>query len=853
VLVGLLSGSSLGALIGAHRTSTAFGRFEGSTNATSWRLIYSGPRPATEELQQRLDGVAQGACKTRQGRALRCSSIKGLPPVIGSAADAIRIRVVALAPVSPASGQDRLGISAFVDDGNGDRGLFTGVDRPKLLAGVRPRPDRPADVAVTPYAARSLNVHVGDAITVRAVPLGQTDRVVDGLLEPAPPPGPLPAEAMTVGPVIRLNVVGIETASGDREFTLGGVGNLHLSPAFLTRWSSLPYRPAVAIAPRRGAIPAAIQTSLRTYLSGYPINLRNLDADHLVVSTRILARALYGFGILLAFVAVVTVGQALTREAQREQREHEVLRALGMSRRQLMWCVVVEASVAAIPGAALGVVIAGLTSLFTPIGLARVIEPTPGLALNLAWLLIGMIAIVAAVALLAAAAAWRVARSERIRHLRRTRSRPISARLFGSGMPVSASVGVNLATGRADRGPGSATIAAVLGSVLAVGTITFALSFDAELSHLLNTPRLYGWSWDAYVGNPYRGLSPVLTDQVDKILESDRAIASFSQGTFANLRIDNPARPDVKSSIVPVYGLDTTHGAVLPPIVDSPRAAGALLAHDDAVDLGAEALRLYHVHVGDWIRLATPEAKDGGIFAQGIPEPVHVAKQVNIVGREVVAHLTGGQSGGPLGRGGLMSLAGLQAFFSTSKVTVPSVNEFLIRLAPGTRSAEELQKLRSEFEQPPFGLAVRSPQPPTALSNVGRINQLPTVLAGLLAAAAAAMLGHALITTIRRSRRDFAVLRTLGFVRRQVLSSVLAQSTCLVAIGVLIGLPLGFAVGTWQWHRFASQVGFVPTAPVAPGTMILVIPLMLALANLVALIPARSAIREPPAANLRFE
>jgi ABC-type lipoprotein release transport system permease subunit len=858
VLIGLLGGASLGALIGAQRTSTSFSRFMRSSNAEAWRLIYSGTGPATEQLQRHLYGVAQGACKTPKGKVLRCSSIPGLPSVIGSAAEDIRFRILALAPVSPGPGQDRLGISAFVDDGNGDRGLFAAVDRPKLLAGARPRPDHPADVAVTTEAARTLKVHVGDTITVRAVPLGQTDRFVDGLLEPAPPPGPVPAEAMTVGPAITLHVVGIETATGDREFILGGVGSLHLSPAFLTRWPALPFRPAVAIRLRPGANPTAVQTALRTYLSGYPVNPPGPPVWKLAVvkSTRNLSGALNGFGILLAVVAVVTIGQALAREAERAQRDHDVLRAIGMSRTQLISCVVFEATVVAVPGAVLGVSIAALTSFFTPIGLARLLEPAPGFALNVAWLLIGLIAIVATVALLAAASAWRVAQSQRGRYHPPTRA-PLrvgmSTTMARSALPVSALVGVNLATGRADRRRGSATIAALFGSILAVGTITFALSYDAGLSHLLNTPRLYGWSWDAYVGNPYRGLSPAQTDQVDRMLAADPAVAGFSQGTFANLRITNPARPDVAATILPVYGLDTTYGAVLPPSVNSPKAPGALLTHDNTIELGADTLRLYHVGVGDSIRLTSPDPSDGGIFAEGVPEPVHVSKPVTIVGREVVAHLTGGLSAGPLGKGGLMSLAGLQAFFSTSRHSDPSVNEFLIRFRKGARSAQELQKLRSEFEQPPFGLAVRAPEVPTALNNVGRVEQLPSVLAGLLVAAAAALLGHALITTVRRSRRDFAILQTLGFVRRQLCGSVLAQATCLVAIGVIVGLPLGFAVGTWQWHHFASQIGFVPTAPIAPATVGLVVPVMLVMANLVALSPALVAIRQRPAPALRFE
>src|SRR5204862_5563451 len=51
---------------------------------------------------------------------------------------------------------------------------------------------------------------------------------------------------------------------------------------------------------------------------------------------------------------------------------------------------------------------------------------------------------------------------------------------------------------------------------------------------------------------------------------------------------------------------------------------------------------------------------------------------------------------------------------------------------------------------------------PTDLVNFGRVEGLPLVLAGLLGGLAAAVMAHVLVTSVRRRRRDLAILKTLG-------------------------------------------------------------------------------------------
>lgn len=86
------------------------------------------------------------------------------------------------------------------------------------------------------------------------------------------------------------------------------------------------------------------------------------------------------------------------------------------------------------------------------------------------------------------------------------------------------------------------------------------------------------------------------------------------------------------------------------------------------------------------------------------------------------------------------------------------------------------------------------------------------MLAGVLAALAVATIGHTLVSSIRRRRRELAVLKTIGFHRRQVSAVVAWQATTFAALAALIGLPLGVALGRVAWRALADELGIVPDA-----------------------------------------
>jgi putative ABC transport system permease protein len=89
--------------------------------------------------------------------------------------------------------------------------------------------------------------------------------------------------------------------------------------------------------------------------------------------------------------------------------------------------------------------------------------------------------------------------------------------------------------------------------------------------------------------------------------------------------------------------------------------------------------------------------------------------------------------------------------------------------------------------------------------------------------------------TIRRQRRELGVLRALGFSRRQVRRSVAWLASVTMVVAVLIGVPLGMALGRWGWGRLAHNLG-VPARPVVPLlALAVVVAVALVVAQLVAL------------------
>ena len=87
--------------------------------------------------------------------------------------------------------------------------------------------------------------------------------------------------------------------------------------------------------------------------------------------------------------------------------------------------------------------------------------------------------------------------------------------------------------------------------------------------------------------------------------------------------------------------------------------------------------------------------------------------------------------------------------------------------------------------------------------------------------------------------RELAVLKTLGFDRRQVRAAVAWQATTLATVGLVLGIPMGVLVGALVWRQVASGLGVVTTAPLPALALIAIVPCVLVAVNVIAFLPAR--------------
>ena len=118
---------------------------------------------------------------------------------------------------------------------------------------------------------------------------------------------------------------------------------------------------------------------------------------------------------------------------------------------------------------------------------------------------------------------------------------------------------------------------------------------------------------------------------------------------------------------------------------------------------------------------------------------------------------------------------------------------------------------------------------------------------------AAVALVNALVTSVRRRGRELAVLKAVGAGRRQIRGVVAWQATAWALVAALIGLPLGVVLGASGWEAITTSLGLhSPTA--VPVLFVAAVALsIVAIANLVALLPGRAAAKVAAASALRTE
>jgi hypothetical protein len=340
----------------------------------------------------------------------------------------------------------------------------------------------------------------------------------------------------------------------------------------------------------------------------------------------------------------------------------------------------------------------------------------------------------------------------------------------------------------------------------------------AVQGHLLATPSLYGVTWSAYVSNSQSaGIG-----QAAGSLRRDSSVTAWSAGYSAVPISVSGVRAD-GIAMLPGHG-----GSLLPVPVQGHLPTGA-----DQIALGEHTLAAIHARIGSVIEVS---------LASFPPS------RLRIVGTAVFPTLSDALG---LGKGVALTVSGLRRLLP-SGLPAPPLDTLLVRFRPSADAEAGVNALAvREARLGPY--VVQGPATPTDLVNFGRVQDLPLLLGVALSLLALLTIVHLLLTSVRRRHRDFAVLRSLGFTRRQVRSAVRWQAGTLTAAALCLGVPAGILCGRIAWRAFAGQLGILPVPVVPLAALAVLVPAALALVVAVAAVPGESAARARPTEILRSE
>jgi hypothetical protein len=826
VLVGLIGGVALASVTAARRTESSYPDYLASTNPSS--LI----------IQPNTDLNVRTAAQAFSIYKHMLSSLRSLPHVTSLAtADAVNATML-----TPSGGYGPVLFTQVQLVTSGD-GMFTRQDRLTVTEGRRAV--RADQVVATSRAAAVLHLHVGSKLR-----LGVWAQAGPGLKGLPPIYRRLDLTVTGIG-VVSTQIVQddidasrtgflIGTPALDREFMpcCTGTSYIGLQVANASRYDAAIDQDYVRLAT---SIFGSNSSQVLQLLQVYNTSAIEAEAQRAIYPEAI---ALGVFGLIAGLAVLIIGAQAVSRQLRAASDDAVVLRALGAGPAAATADGVLGVLAAVVAGALLAVGIAIALSPFSLFGPVRQAEPGRGVYVDVTVLALGALALAAVLGGMAAAIGYRQAPHRvAVRQQPADRGSALVRAGLGMGLGATGVAGLRFAL-EPGRGRTAVPVRSVLaGAVLAVTVVAATLTFGASLSHLIARPALYGWDF-SYALYSTDGWGPFPAAKVTPILKRDKLIAASTGVYFLTVQIDGQTVPAILSPVRPAVGPQLLSGKGL----DGPR---------DVV-LGPATLAALHKKPGDKVTVRLG--------------PVIRGETMTISGTAALPAL-----GDTLGIHPSLSTGAILPVSTVSKAALDEAgpesgpNAILVRLRPGVSQAaglRSLQQITSYYNKvvhSPQTVAAAGPsalelvanvlpvQRPAEIVNYKSMGTMPVVLATGVAGGAVAALGLALVASVRRRRRDLALLKTLGFTRRQLAAAVAWQSTVVAVAGVAVGIPLGIAVGRWLWIAFARELSAVPDPIVPAASVALAAVVALALANLVAALPGRSAARTSAALLLRAE
>jgi len=785
LLVGIVGAIVLSTVAGARRSDTALGRFITYSRASSMELDVPDPTPAELAAFRRVPEVA----------------------------DVAVLHAYALTPV----GRPNLAIAASVDGK-----LGTVVDRARLVAGRRADPAVADEINIGEGLAAQAHIRLGGHLDAASMTPAQLQQMFGGH-EPGPP----------AGPFLRLRVVGIVRRPLDLGDRAASGGVVVMTPAFdvayrnrIAVWSTV-----LRIRTRNGAADVPRVTAAARKLWGASPNFaaRDVGAESNGASgaINVLTIALWIFAGVAAIAGAVAIAIVLSHEIEQVSAEQPTLGALGLTRRQSLLMSGPRALLVAGAGGLLATVGAVALSPLFPFGIARRADLGPGVHFDWAVLALGILVLagfVLVIAFLAAVRASGASTVDRPRETRRWRPTIVEA-AGGLGLRPPVTNGLRMALHPGNGETAVPVRSAFFGAVFGVAGVIAVLVFASGLDHLVNTPRLYGWTWDFKAPDDSHTTA---CNRTDFGLTAVPGVTDVAAVCYQDIQVNG--RP------VTGWGFTNVRGTIDPEIV-----AGRAPQGPAEVALGAVTLRAMHAHVGDIVHGTGPNG----------------THDYRVVGRVVLPLLQDGN---------VQALADGAAFsgegFALISTDTNTTRYLLGRFAPGTDRVATTRRINAipQFDPPNAATlayvgdhGVAGPKLPPEIDRLRKIGWFPVALGVLLATLATIAVAHALLAGAQRRRRELAVLKTLGFDRRQVRATVAWQAMTLATVGLLIGIPSGVLIGSLVWRAVATGVG-VTTTPFVPAlAFVLTIPAVLAGVNLIGFFPGRAAARTRAAVALATE
>jgi hypothetical protein len=812
ILLGTIGGLALGSVAAARRTQSSYNTFLASTNPSDLVLTVFAPNIASDlarlPLVKHVGVASYGINGFPEGK-------HGLPAF----------------PEAMENGTVTTS-GSLVDE------YFT-EDRVALVAGRFANPKKADEFMADPLAAKALGWHLGQYIHMIFFTNAQTSQADFGIKYVKPQVNLtmhlvgtiVPNDDVLLDQVDRIPEFTVFTPALTKQLVNNGpnYNQYALQLDHGVRDLSKVEREIIAALPPRTTYAFHVNSVVAAEVN------RSLEPESISLSV---------FGLIAGIAALIIAGGVIARGLQREGEDVDVLRALGGSPSMSMNASLLGPLAAIVVGAALAVGVAIGLSPLSPIGPVRAVYPDGGFAFD--WPVLGYGSLVFLL-LLAAISGGIVVRRSKRRVSRTRRFAPLGSRAgrlaSDVGLPVTAVVGIRFALESPAERDAAPVRSALLGAVLAVTIAAATLTFGSSLNTLVTHPPLYGWNWNYVLGSNGNGIPP----QAARLLSSDPYVAAWSGYNFANAQLDGVTVPII---------LTTYHAAVTPAILSGHEIDGP-----DQIVLGAETMKQLHKHLGQSVTATYGTKKGYPVYVPPTRLTIVGTATLPAIGGTLTLHTS-------MGEGAVIPISieppAFMKILRSKSETLNGRSAIFVRLKKGAPASRALSSLRNiarigtrEIQATPVGggseVSVASVRYPAEIENYRAIGILPNLLALALALGAVVALGLTLIASVHRRRRDLALLRTLGFTSRQLLSAVAWQASVAGAIGAIFGIPLGILAGRWLWTLFAENIYAVPYPTVPLIAMLIVALSAMVLANIVAALPGRSAARTSAAQVLRGE